>query len=122
MGLSREQFLNKKNAPTKRVIVDGEEMWVRGLKGFERTAWERDTVKDPDGARGRLVALATIQGETDYTPYFTPKDAKALNDMPSAYTEPLVDGIFECSGMTPAAKADLGKDSATADGSETSTS
>lgn len=118
--MSRESFLSKKEPPRKSLVVDGEPMIVRGLRTFERTKWERESVKDPDGARGRLVVLCTVN--EDGTPFFQPKDEKVLNDMPSAYLEPLVDGIFECSGMTAEAQKALGKDSATADGSATSSS
>lgn len=120
MGISREQFLSKKDVPTKSVEIDGETMRVRGLTGAERTRWERESAKDPDGARGRLVALATIQD--DGAAYFKANDAAAINDLPCAYIEPLVDAIFELSGMTAEARERVGKASAPAAGSETPTS
>lgn len=120
MALTRDAFLSKREIPRKTVAIDGETMLVRGLTGAERTRWERESQKDPDGARGRLVALCAIA--EDGSRVFKAGDEKAINDLPCAYIEPLVDGIFEMSGMTAEARERLGKASAPAAGSETPSS
>jgi hypothetical protein len=121
--ITRDQFLARRTraAVTKDVEVEGlGTITVRGLRSIERTKWERESAKDPDGARGFLITLCAING--DGTPKFQPEDAKALNEMLSDDTEPLVDGIFELSGMNKAARDAAGKGSAPAAGNETPTS
>jgi hypothetical protein len=121
---ARARILNKRQVPTKDVVLCGETVTVRGLTTRERTKWERASSSDPETSRGLMLVLGVITPEG--APMFTDEDVKALNDQPSTDTEDAVDAILALSaiGTRPAgqeALAALGKDSAPVAGSGIST-
>lgn len=103
----------------------GVTLYVRGMTGRERDAYEESLVEGRGrkarlrliGARARMVVMCTE--DADGNRVFTDADAKILEQKSAAALERLWTRIRDLSGMTPEDEAELeGEENPTSDDSE----
>src|SRR6185503_13039859 len=127
--LSADELLACTDLPRERIELGSRgAVWVRGMTGKERDAWEaslmrgRGSDRRPDtrNARARLAVRCLVH--EDGTRMYTDNDAERLGCIRADYLQKIFDAAQKLSGVTDEDLDELGKFSGSADGGASSSS
>lgn len=107
MALTREQILNMKDLPIEEVQVPewGDSVFVRGMTGAERDAFELSLVDQKQGGKVNLENIRTklcarVICDKEGNRIFSDKDIQALAGKSGAALSRVFDVAMRLSGMT----------------------